>query len=423
MKKICWIVFTMILPVVILCSSCKKYIDSGKNTTKENVIESENKNSNSLEDDEVKTEYIYRENEFKASYEKALKEVEDGYVPNALPPTEDNNDFAVIPLNGEIYGVDNFAILPVLKRQLTEEEILQLAYSMNGIMFEQLINSSHSWMGLDDQLLYRSYQWEERIMDYELEILYRYEGIRPENPLTKNQLNNGPLYIDLQWPEDKSEGFFRYWIYPKNTMTKEQILQIIDIKFGKIPTQYYQPLAEQIPYVDVAKTGQQLVHEYGASDYTVDTAYAYYWSTRGTPSTPIDTIRDMWTARLHFTKGNDYEVIFNAGDGSFISWTCYPPGYFGEKEPSDFLKKDNMDTVNHTDEEMLEAAKTFITNKLLKDGVTIKESYLETLDYTPRFFSEYYGKGKIAVITLSTGDIYNVSVMENDLLIQKLQKN
>jgi len=419
LKKIYWIVFT-IVSVAILCCSCKKDTVSTEYNLKEELSESKDEDSTLLEDNIATTEYSYNEYEFKASYEKALKEVKDSSVPNTFAPTEPGNGFSVIPLNSEIYGVDSYAIIPILRRQLTEEEMLQLAYCMGGIPFEQLISSKYSWMGLEDQQMYRPYSHEERIMDYELESLYRYKGVRPVTPLTNSNEKNGPLYVDLQWSDNK--GLLRYWIYPKNTMTKEQLLQIIDTEFRDIPEEFYQPLTDQISYADVAKTAQKLVLEYGISDNNFDTCYAYYWSARGTRTTPLGVPEDIWRAKLHFVKGNDYEVVFKASDGSFISWTCYPPGYFGAKEPADFLKKDNAEPAKYSEDEMLKVAESFAEKNLIKDGVTIIKSYLKPIINIQRF-PEYFGKGNLATITLSTGDIYYISVMEDDLLIQNLVIN
>jgi len=425
MKRHIAVISAIIFPLIILCSACAQSFVPSVLPTKETTSPTPDPTPANLDNTATPAPepYSYDEEEFMDYYDTALTAISDGSVPaTATPVDPKETGFAIIPLGAETYGIDAFAILPILSRKLSEEEMLQLAYAMGGISFEQLVSPLYSWIGSEDQgIVYRPYQWEERITNYKLEILYRYDGLRPLKSLLNNAENGGPIYVDVDRP--KSGGAVRYWIYPTATMTEEQLLQIIEVQFF-VPQEYYQPLAEQLQYDKVEEVVQKLVLDYGIANTAPDMCYPSYWSGRYSKS-PIGR-RDYWSAKLHFDEGHDYNIYFNADDGSFISWFRCPVGYYAENEPSDFsLEITDNNVVLHTDEEINEAAVSFVSEELLKDGITISETSVNANEFHTLGGGGglvIKGEGKNVSVTLSTGDIYQVSIMKNDLSIQSLSK-
>ena len=124
--------------------------------------------------------YSYQEDAFREGYEKALSDVKNGIKPDSdAPESPDETGFALVPLGKELYGIDYLAILPVLSRNLTDTELLQLAYKMEGISFDELISPAYSVVEGSTQMEYRPLQWEERVRRYGLEKRFQFEGLRP----------------------------------------------------------------------------------------------------------------------------------------------------------------------------------------------------------------------------------------------------
>ncbi len=57
-------------------------------------------------------------------------------------------DSGVLPLDRETYGTSAYAFLPLQERALTEEEMLQLAWGMEGAFREELLKPEHARTGL-----------------------------------------------------------------------------------------------------------------------------------------------------------------------------------------------------------------------------------------------------------------------------------
>ena len=213
----------------------------------------------------------------------------------------------------------------------------------------------------------------------------------------------------------------RYWIYPKAAMTDEQLLEVINNQFN-VGEEYFKPLDTQIQYADLEKTLNQLISEYKLSEEKLVAWYPYYMTQRyienQDPKYP-----DYWYVRLHFSEAFDYNINFSADSGALISWVRVPKGYYDEKEPAAFTTGLNNNTTKHTDEEIVKAAETYVTNVILKDGVTIAGSKI-----TQRFDEFNYGgglisdcKGVYVTVTLSGADVYRIAVLEDDLSIQRVE--
>jgi hypothetical protein len=122
----------IVLTIVLIFTACEKSNVSTKkgigNTTTTN-------------------QYVYDEGVFESRYNDAIDTLNQDIILNELAPTSpEESGFAVIPLDKEAYGVDAFAFLPVINRNLTDDEMLQLAYGMGMVSFEELISPTYSYV-------------------------------------------------------------------------------------------------------------------------------------------------------------------------------------------------------------------------------------------------------------------------------------
>jgi hypothetical protein len=377
--------------------------------------------------DLIAGKYTYDEEIFKSSYSKALSDIKDGKIPKQLAPDNpEETDFAIIPLGKETYGVSAFAVLPILTRALSDEEMLQLAYGIGEINFEQLITPMYSWMGYSDtSITNRQFYWDERIRSYELECMYRYKDLRPSSQFTNNPEAGGPISVGVDIAQSEGGGSVRYWIYPKTSMTDEQLLQIIEAQFN-VSEEYYQPLETQIQYDEVKGIAEKLAKELHLSEHTTKACYSNYWSGRANKNIILGKPNDYWLARLHFSDGYDYNVTFNAVDGGFISWFRCPEGYYAEKEPADFsLEVTERTDITYSDNEIIEAAKAYLSATFLKDDSIISEAYEDPNEVEKIFGGQglvMEASGKIVNMALSSGEKFRVTVLINDLSIQSVEK-
>lgn len=404
------------LSIIILCVACKK-------ETPQETLNHKNELSPTKE-----SQYVYQESIFKKRYEAAQKSIQNGIKPQSKAPSNPSeNRFAIVSLDKEIYGIHAFAVLPVIERDLTDEEMLQLADGMGDISFDEMMDSKHSWMDTGAlQIENRPYYWEERIKTYELNEQYCFGSKKPKKPLHFNEINNiNPVCITML--HTNQENFSKYKVYPISPMTEEQLLQMIALKYP-VPNEYIKPLKNEIKFEEVDEIVKNLVKKYSISDNEPQDIYASYSSTRYQIEKsitqgflPLEAAR--WIVSLHFSEGYDYELIFNASDGSFLSWTRYPKDYFAKKEPVDFkLAVTAKKNTEHTIEDMKSSAEKYAKNIMSKDNIEIvpSDSYAPTfatihLDGLPSIEAE----GSIISFTLSTGDSCQVTVMKDDLSIQE----
>jgi hypothetical protein len=417
------LVIIFILPFIIMCSSCSSIGNvKNENTTPQLLPTGINADSSF---DPISEPYTYNADTFKISYSKALSDIKDGKIlKESAPDNPEDTDFAIIPLGKEIYGIYAFAVLPVLTRALSDEEMLQLAYGMGGISFEQLITPLYSWMGYSEvSITYRPFYWDERIRSYELESMYRYKDRRPSSYFTNDPEAGGPISIGVDIAKSEGGGSVSYWIYPNASMTEEQLLQIIEVQF-KGPKEYYQPLETQIQYDEVKGIAEILAKNLRISESTLEECYSYYWSGRSNKKGVLGSPNDYWLARMHFTDGYDYIVTFDADDGSFISWFRCPKGYYAKKEPVDFtLEVTELTDKTYSDKEMKEAAIAYISSAFLKDDIIINEAYVDPLEVNKLFGGQglvMEAKGKVVKVDLSSGEKYRITVLINDLSIQSV---
>lgn len=415
--------------IVFLSIGCGNLLPKEVNTIAEEV-------SSTIEpiSEESLDAYTYQEEKFRERYEEALKAIKNGSKPNTNAPIDSTqNKFAIIPLEIETYGIDSFAVLPIIERDLTEEEMLQLEEGMGGISFEKLLDSKHAWMDVKNQQTEnRLYYWEERIRAYELDEQYRYDSIRPKQQVSLNEASSkGPLCITI--PEAEYSTVTKYKMYPLSTMTDEQLLQMIAIKYP-VEDIYLKPIEGEIPYKQVAGVVSKMVGEYSISEEEPQNIYASYNSSRystenggnlqlAAPETAA------WVVSLHFSKGYDYQITFNAKNGTFQNWVRYPIGYFAKKEPKDFIpavtpvsKSEDMKQIaEHTIKEMQGAAETYVLDKVISDknkSSILSNDLLSDFTSYPVYGLRIEGEGIVVNITLSTGKVYQVAVMKADLSIQ-----
>jgi hypothetical protein len=410
----------IVLVIVFTLTACKS---SDKQISKDNTAQTtENNNISTITPLTPAKNYTYDENKFKERYEEALSAIKKGEIPEAKAVNNlDEKGFAIIPLDKEVYGIDNFAVLPVLTRELTDTELLQLAYEMGEIPFDDLISSNYSYMGnAEESFLYRPFSWDERIRYFELDSLYRYEELRSSKVHTNDASFGGPIYIDLI-------TYFRdavkYWIYPKLPMNDDQLLQILSVRYN-FEKEHYQPLEGEIPFYDVEKTAMKLIDTYQITEDTLEMCMPYYWQSKQYNDSDVSI--NFWIARLHFSDGFDYNVKFKAYDGSLMGWYRCPKGYYGKTEPEDFkYRVTDSNNSNYSDDDFLRAVENYVTRMLLKDDVTIKESMVSGNSFDRLYYGEgliIEGSGKVITLTLSTDEVYKITVMGDDLSVQSVEK-
>ena len=93
--------------------------------------------------------YSFDETEFLNLYNRALEQRKMGEKPSSPTPQDPSETgFGVLPLDRETYGTSAYAFLPLQERALTEEEMLQLAWGMEGLSGEELLKPEHARTGL-----------------------------------------------------------------------------------------------------------------------------------------------------------------------------------------------------------------------------------------------------------------------------------
>jgi len=362
--------------------------------------------------------YEYKEDDFRKDYDEALLKIKDGAIPNQPVPTEPTTGFAIISLSKEIYGVDAFAVLPISYRALSEEELLQLAYGMNGIPFDDLLSPTYSYINVDSHQINRPFYQEERIAKYKLDASYCFENLRPKEVLANKQLDGNPFFVEI--PINQNNVFRSYCFFPVASMTEEQLLQYTDFYFGGDKNkEYYQPLEHEIQYKDTFDVAKKYAKAYGLSKHEIDNIYVYYSSGRSPYRT--DTVNSIWRVLLHYKDDFDYSIDFSALDGHFLNWKRYPKGYLSEElASSSNLNQPSPTNISYSYEDIQRAAENYILEYIVEDGVQIKEAFVSRRDdYTPDYGLEFKGNDlyKNISVTLTNDFQCNVQIIANDLSV------
>lgn len=306
--------------------------------------------------------YEFDMNMFIQQYNDALRSIENDEVIIEAPPEDLRlTDFALITLDPTFYSADFYAFLPLSSRALNKNEMLQLVQKMKSTSIAQLLSPMYSIIDSDiTRRQNRNYYWEEYIRKINLVNEYRFNGVNPIYTLTNNPKDGNALCIETY------NGDFL--ILPKNTMSDEQLLQIIQNEYRKIDDKYLHPLLDQIQYNDAASFAQlyakqfDLIHQEQAAFLVKD-----YYTARSDTSTMNNLAPpDTWIVWMHYPQIEetkfDYAIYIDADSGDFIEWQIIPYGSFSEDEPEPVIpysqnisrqKQDILDTainyVNNTD--------------------------------------------------------------------------
>lgn len=280
--------------------------------------------------------YLYNEADFREAYDAAVKAMREGTRPKTPAPVSPvETGFAVVPLGAEIYGVDKLAFLPIGERAMTDDEMLALAYEMDGMPFEQLRSLKNSrtealrFHPLDEieqnahyTKFYRFYSMAERVNEIRMESLYRYEGLRPEVKMPDSADTGGPLAFHT--------GDSIFWIFPVQPMNDEQILQIVDCAYNiyvdylnhyQIPPEGYLQYDELKALLPDLIVGNNLAPRMPDSAYFV---FNYHYDL-----SPVPTLENLvWICYLSYSDGPDLMLKVNPNDGSLRSCDEYPSGTF-----------------------------------------------------------------------------------------------
>ena len=174
--------------------------------------------------------YSFDETEFLNLYNRALEQRKTGEKPSSPTPQDPSETgFGVLPLDRETYGTSAYAFLPLQERELNEEEMLQLAWGMEGLSGEELLKPEHARTGILSEeagyealLQNRAFHEEERRRLLLLEPAYLYDGRR-----ASADPDGAPLLVRLQ--EDKE-----FAILPLENLSEEGLLHSLDVKYAGV---------------------------------------------------------------------------------------------------------------------------------------------------------------------------------------------
>ena len=173
--------------------------------------------------------YSFDETEFLNLYNRALEQRKMGEKPSSPTPQDPSETgFGVLPWT-EKPTEPAPAFLPLQERALTEEEMLQLAWGMEGLSGEELLKPEHARTGVlsgeagyEALLQNRAFHEEERRRLLLLEPAYLYDGRQasadPDGAL---------LLVSLQ--EDKE-----FAILPLENLSEEGLLHCLDVKYAGV---------------------------------------------------------------------------------------------------------------------------------------------------------------------------------------------
>ena len=300
-------------------------------------------------------------------------------------------DFAIISLKQEDYGTDVFAFLPLEQRDLTKEELCSLAAAFHGVDAETI---------LQDRYSYKSGSKESRNIDSNRPLTVRENFMERisvlEQYLTKGRRAKGTAAAyPLTFLNDVGETV---WIYPEKSMDEEQMLYLLDRRYGDMPEETYTPKEGQLEEKAVRKQAKKLLKEF-VTEKTASKTYVIY--TNG--SMGGRQTQDYWTAYMHLEdEKNDFYLRISADSGELLEW---------KRLPNDFYTDEGYDANNMqnvvSDEQLLEVAKEYIQGYL----------HMEQVEYVIDASDE-----ETAKVTAGTGrQVFKLTIDKNILQVSGLE--
>jgi len=136
---------------------------------------------------------------------------------------------------------------------------------------------------------------------------YFTEGKRPRKSLVETD-KSGQLECSISDGQEQ-------WIYPDREMTEEEILQILDYKYGNIDKTFYTPKEGQLTSDDAEARTEELLQEHVPGLGKIDEIYVLYFANEPTP----DGMTDCWKAYVHMKNSDhDYYAKFTADTGKLV---------------------------------------------------------------------------------------------------------
>ncbi|WP_347129254.1 hypothetical protein, partial [Neglectibacter timonensis] len=274
--------------------------------------------------------YSFDETEFLTLYNRALEQRKTGKKPSSPAPQDPSETgFGVLPLDRETYGTSAYAFLPLQERALTEEEMLQLAWGMEGLSGEELLKPEHartglfSYDGAERLFANRAVTRQEEAALLRLTPRYFYEGMRASLPKPGAQEEGLPVTVKL-------DGEDQFAVLPQEDMTEEGLLRYLEVKFARLRPEDYLPLPEEISYGQLPEFLSSALLRYGIGDGTLPEYCALLLQNSGAQRTPEErrASEENWQVTLLYPEGDEYVVGLRSDTGELYGWARYPNGTF-----------------------------------------------------------------------------------------------
>ena len=274
--------------------------------------------------------YSFDETEFLTLYNRALEQRKTGKKPSSPAPQDPSETgFGVLPLDRETYGTSAYAFLPLQERELTEEEMLQLAWGMEGLSGEELLKPEHartglfSYDGAERLFANRAVTRQEEAALLRLTPRYFYEGMRASLPKPGAQEEGLPVTVKL-------DGEDQFAVLPQEDMTEEGLLRYLEVKFARLRPEDYLPLPEEISYGQLPEFLSSALLRYGIGDGTLPEYCALLLQNSGAQRTPEErrASEENWQVTLLYPEGDEYVVGLRSDTGELYGWARYPNGTF-----------------------------------------------------------------------------------------------
>lgn len=307
-----------------------------------------------------RTDFTEKEQNFIAAYQDIIA---SGAISEDQPVSEDEfetSDFEIVLLDEKLYGTPAFSFLPIASRELTEEELTGLAAAYRKAAPEVILQDYSSYKegsaeerGVDSNRPLTSKEYFKSRISLLSE--YLVDGRRPENTEEPFREKGDPLYFSM--PDTSG-----IWIYPKEGMSDEQLLLLIDRQYADVPAEMYTPKEGQLKKADAEAAARELAAGYITKDRISDIYLLY-----GSGSVGMRSIPDYWTAYIHMNgKTPDYYLQLQADTGKLMEWRKYPADFYSETGFSNEKLSDDSAVGSATEEQLEQAAVAYLKN-VLKD--------------------------------------------------------
>lgn len=272
--------------------------------------------------------YSFDETEFLTLYNRALEQRKTGKKPSSPAPQDPSETgFGVLPLDRETYGTSAYAFLPLQERELNEEEMLQLAWGMEGLSGEELLKPEHARTGILSEeagyealLQNRAFHEEERRRLLLLEPAYLYDGRR-----ASADPDGAPLLVRLQ--EDKE-----FAILPLENLSEEGLLHSLDVKYAGVSlAEDLLPTEEELSYQDLPAVLREANAKYHFYDGKLP-RYSAMLTQNDFTAEKRNPMRETWNVIFLNETGDQFAAGFRAAGGELSGWVRYPPGYFTDPD-------------------------------------------------------------------------------------------